>query len=95
MKQEVKELVCECGCNIFGIRKVRDINSTFKRKGHREYYCVDCESDEIKTEWVVVNWRIREVISTRWDRMKERIERLRKNNKRQSEWIDSALEGTL
>jgi hypothetical protein len=99
MSFEFKELRCECGCNVFTIRKTRDTVSVYKKKGTRDYFCVDCneimDRQEVKTRWEEVDWRIKKLISKRWDRMKARIERLSRNNKRQSEWIDRALEGKL
>jgi len=96
MTREYKELRCECGCNLFRIRKSRDTESVFQRKGTRQYFCVDCDSHlESETSWIEIDWRFREIISTRWNRMKTRIERLVRNNERQSKWIDSVLENKI
>lgn len=93
MRYEHKELRCECGCNLFSIRKMRDTESVLKRTGTRQYYCVDCDSQlPRETTWIEIDFRMKEIISTRWNRMKIRIERLVRNNERQSKWIDSVLE---
>lgn len=89
---EIKELRCECGCNLFTVRKVRDVESVFQRKGSRVFFCVDCDSHiRSETKWVMVDGWVREIISDRWERMKTRISRLSRNTERMQNWIDSMV----
>lgn len=92
MDMENKNREClECGCNIFTVRKIRDLESVLRRTGSLHYTCVDCESFESKWETTEDN----SIVSKTIERLEKRNARLQRDNDRMRLWMDNHFEQKL
>jgi hypothetical protein len=93
MVNEHKELICkECGCNVFMVRKSRDLDSCIQRTGWKQYVCIDCgDYDYQNTKWSDIESNWLEAESAKIARLELRIERLMAIKNRQQNWIDTVM----
>ena len=92
MDIERKQRECsECGCNVFTVRKSRDLDSVFQKTGNVMNICVDCLSNN--SQWVLSDSR--DVKCSEMDRMQKRNERLQKDNNRMRKWMDEHFQRAI
>jgi hypothetical protein len=94
MNDERKDRECsECGCNIFTIKKVRDLDSVLKRTGSLIYTCIDCDSFE--SRWQASEVKGSHIQSKTIARLEKRNTRLQRDNDRMRQFIDEYYQSKL
>lgn len=94
MNNERKNREClECGCNVFTITKVRDLESVLKRTGHQTMTCIDCGS--YKSDWSHSEDKGTTIQSKTIERLERRNTRLQRDNDRMRQFIDEYYQSKL
>ena len=94
MNNERKNREClECGCNVFTITKVRDLDSVLKRTGSLIWTCMDCESYE--SDWTHTEAKVSPIQCKTIERLEKRNKRLQRDNDRMRQFIDEYYQSKL
>jgi|14BtaG_2_1085337.scaffolds.fasta_scaffold31799_1 Zn-finger protein len=94
MNNERKNREClECGCNVFTITKIRDLDSVLKRTGHQTMTCIDCGS--YQSEWRHTESSAKTTRSKTIERLEKRNTRLQRDNDRMRQFIDEYYQNKL